>query len=106
MRYEIRGCREACENEGDRPREQADREQDAPDQFNQPTDPRQRTDLDVGEHGSDGKAENLSRAVLKQLQSGENAENTEDARGARRPDRGESVRIHRVSSMGRVGYKV
>src|SRR6266705_3870447 len=100
MRHEIGGGRKARENEGDRPGEQADREQDAPDQFNQPTDPRQRTALNVCEHGREGKAENFPRAVLKQSQSGEDAENAENAEGARRPDRGKSVRIHRVSSIG------
>src|SRR5258707_2467933 len=80
MRDEIGGGGKARENEGDRPREQADREQDAPDQFNQPADPRQRTDLDVGENRGGGKTENFAGAGRKQQQPGENAEHAESAR--------------------------
>jgi hypothetical protein len=88
MRHEIGGRGEARENEGDRPREQTDGEQDAPDQFDQPTRAGQRTDLDVGETRNGGKAENLSGAMLQQFQSREDAENAEDVKGARRPGRG------------------
>src|SRR5947207_6944194 len=106
MRHETGGGGEARENEGNRPRKQADGEQQAADQFDQPTDSRQGIDLDVGEHRGNRKAENLARAVLKQSQASEDAEDAENAKGARRPDRGKSVRIHRVSSVFRVGYRV
>src|SRR5258705_2864912 len=102
MRHEIGGRGESRENEGDRSREQADREQQAADQLDQPADPRQRIDLDVCEHRGHRKAENLACAVLKQSQPGEDAEDAEHAKGARRPDLGKSVRIHRVSSIGRL----
>src|SRR5437899_5254266 len=62
MRHEIGGRREARENEGDRPCQQADREQDASDQFDQATHPGQRTDVNVREAWNHGKAENLSVA--------------------------------------------
>ena len=84
MRHEVSGRREAGQNEGNRSREQADREQDASDQFDQPSRPRQRADLNVRETRNGWKTENFAGAVLKQFEASEdsqNAENTESTEG-------------------------
>src|SRR5438105_9626783 len=91
MRHEIGGRRKAGENESYRPREQADREQDASRQFDEPAHAHQRIDLNVREHWHSGKTENLPCAVLKQVQAGKDAKNAEKADGAGRPHRGKFV---------------
>src|SRR5258706_12275277 len=96
------GRGDARKKKGTRLREKVRGEQEAADRRDQPADPRQRIDLDVCEHRGHRKAENLARAMLKQGQPGEDAEDAEHAKGARRPDLGKSVRIHRISSIGRL----
>src|SRR5258707_1348765 len=66
MRHEIGGGGEARENEGNRPRKQADGEQQAADQFDKPAGSDQRTELHIGETRDGRKTENLRRAVLEQ----------------------------------------
>src|SRR5260221_12746093 len=50
----------AGQDKSRRPREQANREQHASDQFKQPADPSQRNELNVFERRSDAKADNVS----------------------------------------------
>jgi hypothetical protein len=79
MRQEIGDRCEAGKNEGHRPGEEADREQDASDQFNQPTHTRKRRDRNIGKHRRGRKAEDLCRTVLKQAQAREDAKDAEQA---------------------------
>src|SRR5258706_13774563 len=59
----------AGQDKSHRPREQADGEQEAADQLEQPTDPSQRIALEVFEHRDDRQADKLAHAILKQGQA-------------------------------------
>src|ERR1700751_1571118 len=79
MHHEIGDRGEAAEDEGDRPREQADREQDAADELNHAADTGERRELDIGEIGNDGKAEDFPGAVLQQAQADIDAQEAENS---------------------------
>ena len=70
MHHEIGDRREAREDEGNGPREQADREQDAADQLDQAAGAGEGIDLDIGKGGNGGKTKDLSGTMLKQAEPG------------------------------------